>query len=342
MPPSRTTTRLSTRSNPVRAARPVKYDKDHLPRLLRPHPKDLEDLLNGDFKIPALVESSYITQALESSRLLFKSTEVLKCRPPPPYFGPNVPKQESTKKGKVICAPHEEELMRLENIIRPYQKGILPPLIEPARGVYLSRLDQALSEYRQLVMDIILSSASQQSDPPTTFKLQDSVPSRVGNAFWVSPLRSRVESKTVVSEDGMPALLCLVDNEPLAALKRIRDKPKNVIDTLIFEMSSQMPERLAGGCSTFQGLVFNGFTASLIFMRVDKPKDIFKWHSTAVATTSYPVVPCRPTFIAEMSELLRGHRDYRTLFRFSKQFQEYDKMKGAFSDVKPKEPKSFN
>jgi hypothetical protein len=141
MPPSRTTTRLSTRSNPVRAARPVKYDKDHLPRLLRPHPKDLEDLLNGDFKvsvpltrvvpflintdarkIPALVESSYITQALESSRLLFKSTEVLKCRPPPPYFGPNVPKQESTKKGKVICAPHEEELMRLENIIRPYQK----------------------------------------------------------------------------------------------------------------------------------------------------------------------------------------------------------------------------
>jgi hypothetical protein len=50
-----------------------------------------------------------------------------------------------------------------------------------------------------------MKSASQS----TTFKMQDSAPIRVDKDFWISPLRSYVESKTVVSERestaGFPA-----------------------------------------------------------------------------------------------------------------------------------------
>lgn len=75
--------------------------------------------------------------------------------------------------------------------------------------------------------------------------------------------------------------------------------------TLAFEMSNQMQERAARGCLTFQGLAFDGIFASLTFMRIDKRKDILKSHRTALGVARYGLPARRPTFIAQMSELVR-------------------------------------
>jgi hypothetical protein len=66
------------------------------------------------------VESSYLSKAFGSSNYLFKSLEELKCKPRVTHHGPNQVEQDLIKKGRDLCTPHEEELTRLESIIRPY------------------------------------------------------------------------------------------------------------------------------------------------------------------------------------------------------------------------------
>jgi hypothetical protein len=53
---------------------------------------------------------------------LYKSTEILKSKPLVKLHSPNPGEEELNNKGQAIGAPWEEELVRLETIIRPYHR----------------------------------------------------------------------------------------------------------------------------------------------------------------------------------------------------------------------------